>query len=95
MSFEIINARMVKAYMQDKNAVLIDLRPLNEYLQEHGEGAVHMEMITFEREIVRYDKTSVLIFYCDRGANSMMAARRADEMGYAAKSVIGGYGAFG
>ena len=29
MSFEIINARMVKAYMQDKNAVLIDLRPQN------------------------------------------------------------------
>ena len=54
-----------------------------------------MEMNTFEREIVRYDKTAVLIFYCDRGANSMIAARRADEMGYAAKSVIGGYGAFG
>ena len=51
MSFEIINARMVKAYMQDKNAVLIDLRPQNEYLQEHVEGAVHMEMNTFERRI--------------------------------------------
>ena len=91
MTFGIINARMVDIYARNPDVVVIDLRSADEYAQGHVKNAVRMDMESFEREIKKYDVSATLLFYCDRGANSMIAARTANEMGYNAKSVIGGY----
>lgn len=91
MTFGILNARMLDIYARDPNTVIIDLRSNEEYAAGHVNNAVHMDMETYEMEIQRYDASVALIFYCDRGSNSMIAARRANELGYNAKSVIGGY----
>ena len=91
MTFGIINARMLDVYARNPDVVVIDLRSAEEYAEGHIKNAVRMDMETFERDIKKYDTSTTLVFYCDRGANSMVAARTANTIGYNAKSVIGGY----
>lgn len=91
MTFGIINARMLDIYARNPDVVVIDLRSRQEYEQGHIKNAVRMDMESFEMDIKIYDISTTLLFYCDRGANSMIAARTANALGYNAKSVIGGY----
>lgn len=91
MTFGILNAKMIDIYSRNPDVVIIDLRSVEEFAQGHIKNAVRMDMETYERDIKKYDTSTTLIFCCDRGVNSMIAARTANALGYNAKSVIGGY----
>lgn len=69
---------------------LIDLRDGASYERGHIKGAVNIPYGELEGSISRLPKEKLLVFYCTRGGQSLMAARRLDRMGYSVMSVANG-----
>lgn len=91
MAFDIINARYLLDYCSRNDVIVIDLREPKDYARQHYRGALNLSMNNYARVIQNIPKNKKLVFYCDRGGNSMIAARSASQMGFDARSVIGGY----
>ena len=93
MDGHLISAKEVDKYAFQKEYVIIDLRNPSDFRKRHIKGAV---CIPYERlkNQVHLLKHVTLILYCDRGGLSMKAAKELTEMGYAAKSVVGGIEAY-
>ncbi len=92
MSFSIIPISELVKYLQKPGTILIDLRDEEDYRSGHIKGAVNIPYERWQREKDgwrhRYD---TVIFYCDRGNQSMYAAREMNKQGYHAISIAGGY----
>ena len=75
--------------LEKEQGFVIDLRSPWEYAAYHIPGAVN---IPYERlkKVRGLPKNVPLIFYCERGSVSMVAAREMAEKGYRAKSLTGG-----
>ena len=89
---ETVPAKLLDAYVQDENVLVIDLRSSEEYQSGHMRGAVNVPMGQFADGWPERARTIVL--YCDRGAMSMAVGRRLSERGYRVKSVVGGFHAY-
>ena len=89
---ETVPAKLLDAYAQDENALVVDLRSSEEYQSGHMRGAVNAPMGQFADGWPERERTIVL--YCDRGAMSMAAGRRLSGQGYRVKSVVGGFYAY-
>jgi len=94
MSFETIRANDIIKYMGRPNVSIIDLRDEEEYLNGHIPSAVNIPYDKLEEERVNLKKNNLLIFYCDRGHISLMAARDLIKYGYHIKSLHGGLNAY-
>lgn len=94
MSFETIRANDVIKYIGRPNVLIIDLRDKEDYLKGHIPTAVNIpyDELEYERNILRHN--DLLIFYCERGHISLLAARDLMKHGYRIKSVYGGIKAY-
>lgn len=94
MSFETIRTNDVIKYIGRPNVLIIDLRDKGDYLKGHIPTAVNIpyEKLEYERDTLSHNK--LLIFYCDRGHISLLAARDLMKYGYRIKSVHGGIRAY-
>lgn len=92
MSFSIIPIRDLETIMKKPGTILIDLRDEEDYRKGHIRGAKNIpyERWQIEKETWthRYD---TVIFYCERGNQSMYAAKEMNKQGYFAISIAGGY----
>jgi thiosulfate sulfurtransferase len=91
MNFEVIYPKNLEGYLQQHNAVLIDVRTREEYRDGHWAGAYNYPYDEVERWEKRMPGNAVLVFYCSHGGNSMQIARRFGMEGYKTATVIGGY----
>ncbi len=93
MDDQLVSAKEVERYAFKNEYVIIDIRSAKEYRERHIKGAV---CIPYERLIQQASllKNRVLILYCDRGGLSLKAAKELNELGYQAKSVVGGIEAY-
>ena len=89
---ETVPAKLLDAYAQDENALLIDLRSPKEYQSGHIYRAVNAPMGQFVDGWP--DRMRTLVLYCDRGAMSLAVGRKLSEQGYQVKSVVGGFHAY-
>jgi rhodanese-related sulfurtransferase len=89
MKFEAISSKDLDRYINDRSAVIIDIRPKEEYEQSHLRGAVNVPYEILQKSCVMW-KDKCLILYCERGSTSLMAARELSKQGYRVKTVIGG-----
>ena len=89
MQYEMISDKELDRLLKEEKAFLIDLRSLWEYAGRHIPGAVN---IPYERlgKVQGLPKDVPLIFYCERGSISMVAAREMAEKGYQTKTLTGG-----
>lgn len=90
MSFEIIHPRDLQDYLKRKDAILVDLREKEEYIENHLNGAVNIpyeELSEWKKWLERYP---TIVFYCDRGNISLMAARELKDWKNCVVTVIGG-----
>ena len=83
---ETVPAKLLDAYVQDENVLVIDLRSSEEYQSGHMRGAVNAPMGP--------ERAKTIVLYCDRGAMSMAVGRKLSERGYRVKSVVGGFHAY-
>ena len=93
MDNQLVSPKEVDRYAFKNEYVIIDIRSPREFRERHIKGAV---CIPYERlfQQVKLLKNRTLILYCDRGGLSMKAAKELEEMGYDAKSVVGGIEAY-
>lgn len=90
---ETISAKMLDYYVGRSDALIIDLRGEEAYAESHITGAVNIPYDELDnRKNLPGNKT--LVFYCDRGGASMMAAKAFVRRGYRTRSVVGGFSAY-
>lgn len=92
MSFAIIPIPELFKIVGRPGTILIDLRDEEDYQRGHIQGARNIPYETWQVQketwTHRYD---TVIFYCERGNQSMYAAKEMNKRGYHAISIAGGY----
>ncbi|WP_228351362.1 rhodanese-like domain-containing protein [Variimorphobacter saccharofermentans] len=94
MSFETIRTNDIIRYIGMRDVVIIDLRDKNEYDAGHIPTAINIPYEELESEKKNLQRNNLLIFYCDRGNISLLAARDLMKDGYNIKSLYGGLRAY-
>ncbi|MBH1940498.1 rhodanese-like domain-containing protein [Mobilitalea sibirica] len=94
MSFDTIKTSEITKYIGRRNVLIIDLREREEFLAGHIPTAVNIPYEELEDEKYRFKRNCLLIFYCDRGNISLLAARDLIKDGYNIKSLYGGIRAY-
>ncbi len=73
------------------NGVLIDVRDKDDYQKGHVPGAINIPMEYIDGDKEYLGRGRPLIFYCDRGSQSILAARKYMQAGYEVVNVVGGF----
>jgi rhodanese-related sulfurtransferase len=94
MSFDTIKTNDILKYIDSPNVLIIDLRDKKEYDAGHIPTAVNIPYEELERKKPYLQMNNLLIFYCDRGNISLLAARDLMKDGYNIKSLYGGLHAY-
>lgn len=94
MSFETIRTNDITNYIGKRNVIIIDLRDEEEYRAGHIPTAVNIPYEDLENQKCNLYRNNLLIFYCDRGHISLLAARDLIKDGYNIKSLYGGIRAY-
>ena len=85
----------VKEYSTTDGAVLLDVRPPDEYLQGHIPGSKNVPLQSISKVAGMIDNKSTPIFvYCLGGVRSRQAAAILQQMGYTNVKNIGGISAY-
>jgi rhodanese-related sulfurtransferase len=93
MSFDTIRTNDIEKYIGRADVVIIDLREQSEYNEGHIPGAINIpydELDSYADNLPH----ALLIFYCERGNISLMAARDLAKYNYHMKSLYGGLNAY-
>lgn len=80
--------------VQEKGAILIDVRETEDWRQEHANGAQHLSRgvieVEIEDQVPELDRP--IICYCGGGSRSALVADNLQKMGYTnVKSMAGGF----
>lgn len=94
MPFETIKTNDIMKYIGKANVIIIDLRDRAEYASGHIPTAVNIPYEELEDRKSELRRNMLLIFYCDRGNISLLAARDLMKEGYNIKSLYGGLRAY-
>ena len=94
MSFETIRTNDIQNYIGKRNVIIIDLRDEEEYRAGHIPSSVNIPYEELDEHKGSLQRNCLLIFYCDRGHISLMAARDLIKDGYNIKSLYGGIRAY-
>jgi rhodanese-related sulfurtransferase len=79
--------------LQNKEAVIVDVRDKDEWDEEHIPHAIHLSRGTIELDIEEKvpDPNTIIICHCGGGGRSALAAESLQKMGYKnARSMAGG-----
>ena len=109
MSCEMVSSRKIDYYVNDPYVTIIDIREEDKFLHARIRGAIHFEynkLMENINNIFRYGKVSyefrrlfsnkdrIYIFYCDKGAASLVICEKMSGLGYICKTVVGGFEAY-
>ena len=90
-TFPMISYRQFDQWMeQGKIAQLVDLREPWMFEQDRIWGSVNIPYDELENLMGEIRKDGTIVFYCDRGARSMVVCRDLWRMGYHAVDLAGG-----
>lgn len=86
---ELISARDLDFYIEsNRKVLLLDVRSREDFEKSHLRSAINIPYEEEEAWDLPRDKK--IVVYCERGATSMMAARKLKDCGYRVASGIGG-----
>lgn len=90
VQYDIIRANEIKKYQINNNAVLIDYRTEQAYMDGHFSGAVSIPIghISECIDILPEDKNQMVIFYCNTGISSVWGAEELVNMGYTSVAAV-------
>lgn len=90
-SFPMISYRQFDQWMEQGRMVqIIDLREPWQYAQERLWGSENIPYENLEHCFERIRRDGPVVFYCERGANSMAGCRDLWRMGFQAVDLAGG-----
>lgn len=93
MQIEFIKPSEVNDYLR-QGARFIDLRDSADYAKKHIKDAISIPYEQFEERYRSLSKNRTYVLYCERGASSMLAAKKMIRAGYRVLSLSGGIMAF-
>lgn len=94
MKFETISANDIDKYVDDKKAMIVDVREPEDYNNVHIRNAVNIPFNELQENNNDLPSDRPLVLYCDRGGLSMLAAKDLYDKGYTVRPVIGGINAY-
>ena len=94
LRFEVISAKDMDKYVNNKRALIIDVRSPECFEKKHIESAINIPFEKLERDYNKMPKELMLVLYCERGGSSMLAAKELFDRGYAVKALMGGIKAY-
>ena len=81
----------VKAFKEDKNTVLLDVRTQDEYNAKHIKGSINIPIQSLDKISINVENRSTPLYvYCHSGARSARAVKALKRMGYSKVTDIGG-----
>lgn len=81
----------VSKYIYNSDTLLIDLRDKTDYAKGHITGAWNIPYDELEDHLAEMSSYGRVVFYCDHGNHSLVAARMLARRGQQTYSVAGGY----
>ncbi len=84
----------IELYKNTKDAVLLDVRTQQEYLEGRVPGSWNIPLQEIGKVEKLVDKAVPLFVYCLSGARSRMAAAQLQQMGYASVTNLGGISSY-
>lgn len=94
MYYYIISQNELERYRQKPDTILIDLRPPESFQRGHIPGAVNIPYSELRNRSISAFTREKVILYCDKGNQSLLAARDLQNRGISAFSVYGGFYAY-
>lgn len=109
MPCEMVSSRKIDYYVNDPYVTIIDIREKEKFLHARIRGAIHFEydkLMSDLNNIFRYGKVSyefrrmfgnkdrIYIFYCDKGAASLVVCEKMSALGYNCRTIVGGFDAY-
>ena len=88
--FEQISINDAVLVAKEKNALIVDLRPREDYEMGHIPSAISVPFEQIEEDGFPFSFDDSFILYCDHGIRSMRAARMLSEQGYHIINTVGG-----
>lgn len=91
MWFPMISCRELDQWIQEGRAFdLVDLRSPVLYQKYRIRGSRNIPYDQLRNRIGELDREGILVFYCDRGAKSMLVCRSLSDQGFHCVSLAGG-----
>lgn len=91
MNYQTITMRQLEALLdRGEDMVLIDLRNRASFARGHISGAVNIPFEELEASRNRLPVDRLLVFYCSRGGQSMLACNHMSDYGYRVLNVANG-----
>lgn len=93
--YQTITMRQMDEWLdRGEEVVLIDLRNRSSFACGHIKGAVNIPYEELESAAGRLPKDRLLIFYCSRGGQSLLACNHMEAYGYRVLNVANGLGTY-
>lgn len=73
---------MLALLEENKDAVLVDVRPEKDFKKGHIENAINVPFDQVESRLAELDKTKDIVLYCNTGNKSSSVAKQLQEKGY-------------
>ena len=90
MNIYSINIRHIHEEAMRHQAIILDVRPRNEFYKAHIPMAMNIPFDELEENDIALSRCRVIIIYCRTGATSMKAARILTNKGYKVINCVGG-----
>lgn len=81
-------------YLQKSDTTLVDLRTPEAFQKGHIPGAINIPYSQLHTKSLSAFGRDIVILYCDRGSQSLLAARDLQKHGITAFSIYGGFLAY-
>lgn len=92
MNVVMMSAGELDKIVNNGDYVIVDVRDAGEYQKRHICGAVNIPMNRIRQ--TDFDKSKIIVLYCEHGGNSMIAARELARRGFPVRTVVGGMKAY-
>lgn len=90
LRFEVISTNDMDKYVNNKRALIIDVREPEAYEKKHIENAINIPFEKLEKDYNKMPKDLILVLYCERGGSSMLAAKELFDRGHIVRALMGG-----
>lgn len=94
MDFELIKCKDAPSYFNRRDTFVVDLRQPEQYREYHLPSAHNFPYENLAEWENRLPGRQLILFYCEHGNLSLMAAKRISRKGYRVAALIGGVECF-
>ena len=94
MYYYTISQNELTHYLQKPNTTLIDLRTPEAFQKGHIPRAINIPYPQLHTKSLSAFGKEIIVLYCDRGSQSLLAARDLQKRGITAFSIYGGFLAY-